>query len=80
MAQLTRRGEAAMADIDDDRPLGVERGADVAPGLCSEARARLAAADQLALDQPRQAQRASRRSGRADHGEAVADGADRLHP
>jgi hypothetical protein len=57
MAQLTCWREAAMVDIDDDRPFGVERGADVAPGLRREAAARPAAADELALDQVREAQR-----------------------
>jgi hypothetical protein len=33
-----------MVDVDDDRPLGVERGADVAARLRREARARPAAA------------------------------------
>jgi hypothetical protein len=43
-----------MVDVDDDRPLGVERGADVAPGGDATAEARPAAAEQLALDQASQ--------------------------
>jgi hypothetical protein len=37
MAKLPGRREAAMVDIDDDRPLGVERLADVATCLGREA-------------------------------------------
>jgi hypothetical protein len=50
------RAAASSARGDDDRPLGVEGGADVAAGGDAEARARPAAADELALDQVREAQ------------------------
>jgi hypothetical protein len=46
-----------MIDVDDDRPLGVEGGTDFATCGDAEARARPAAADELALDQVREAQR-----------------------
>jgi hypothetical protein len=54
-----------MVDVDDDRPLGVQRCADVAPCLRREARARPAAADQPALDEAGEAQRAGWRPGGA---------------
>ena len=57
MPKLACGREAAIVFIDDDRPLGVERGADVATGGDGEARARPAAADELALDQVREPQR-----------------------
>ena len=53
------RRQPAMVDIDDDWSFGVERGADVATGGDAEARARPAAAHQLALGETRQAQRPS---------------------
>jgi hypothetical protein len=47
MAKFPFGRQAAMVDVDDDRPLGVERGADVATVLRREPGARLAAADDL---------------------------------
>jgi hypothetical protein len=49
MPQLACGRQAAMVDVDHDRPLGVEGGADVAPGGDAEARARPAAAHEPAL-------------------------------